>query len=133
VNVLPGKIHRIQTSEQISLVDIRVSETDELRTIILESPDSAHYLKAGHDIQVLFKETETILVKGSPGSISISNRLKCSVDHIETGKLVSVVGLNYNSHLLESIITTEALQELDVSVGDQLMILIESNEIMLSV
>ncbi|HYE34036.1 TOBE domain-containing protein [Methylocaldum sp.] len=130
MNRLPARITAIASQGGISLVDVAVAE-DTLTAIMVETPATAPYLTVGGDVSVMFKETEVSLAKGLSGRLSLRNRLKAVVRNINKGELLAEVELDYKGHRLISIITSRAIDRLELTVGDHVEALIKANEVML--
>lgn len=62
MNRLKGQIVAIDCNEHMSLVDVAVGG-DVYTATLLETPESADYLKVGNRVTLLFKETEVSLAK----------------------------------------------------------------------
>lgn len=114
----------------MSLVDVAVGD-DIFAATLLETPNSADYLSVGHNVTLLFKETEVSLAKNLSGLISLRNRIAVTIRSIERGEILSAVILDYAGHALTSVITTRAADRLQLAVGDQVEALIKANEIAL--
>lgn len=110
-----------------------------LTATLLETPDTAQYLKQGQPVSMVFKETEVSLAKGLVGEISLRNRFAVTVNRIERGDIMSAVHLSYGTsdgasdgtQSLTSVITTRGLNRLQLSIGDQIEALVKANEIAL--
>ena len=131
MNSLKGKITAVQVHGQLSLVHVQAGDTL-LKSIVIETPASAPTLKEGCDIQVLFKETEVIIGTGREHFISLQNRLSCTIRHLEKGKLLCKLHLHHTAAEIVSVITTAAVEQLHLKVGDVVTAMIKTNEIMLS-
>ncbi len=130
MNRLRGKIAAIESSGQLSLVDVDV-DGDTFTAIIVETPDSAGYLKLGGEILLLFKETEVSLAKNLSGLISLRNRIPALVQDILEGDLLSQVTLDYKGNRIVSIITHRSVRRLGLQTGDQVEGLVKANEMTL--
>lgn len=130
MNRLRGKIAAIESSGQLSLVDVDVGG-DTFTAIIVETPDSAGYLKLGGEILLLFKETEVSLAKNLSGLISLRNRIPALVQDIVEGSLLSQVTLDYKGNRIVSIITSRSVRRLGLKTGDQVEGLVKANEMTL--
>jgi len=130
LNRLKGQIVAIDHTCHMSLVDVAVGD-DIFTTTLLETPDSADYLSVGHNVTLLFKETEVSLAKNLSGLISLRNRIAVTIHSIERGDILSAVRLDYAGNALTSVITTRAVGRLQLAVGDQVEALIKANEIAL--
>ncbi len=130
MNRLRGKIAAIESSGQLSLVDVDV-EGDTFTAIIVETPDSAGYLKLGAEILLLFKETEVSLAKNLSGLISLRNRIPAQVQDIVEGSLLSQVTLDYKGNRVVSVITSRSVRRLGLKAGDPVEGLVKANEMTL--
>lgn len=131
MNILKGKIVSVVTHDNLSLVNINIGKT-RLTSVIIETPKTADYLKEGNEINVLFKETEVIIGKNINHNISLQNRFSCTIKNIVRGKLLSRLELNFNDLNISSIITTNAVNQLDLKQGEEVVAMVKTNEIMLS-
>ena len=131
MNILEGKITEVKVDGNLSLVRIGV-KTTQLTSIVIDTPASAPYLKPGTDIKVIFKETEVMLGKGNEHAISLQNQLVGQVRSIEAGKLLSKLVLDTNAGTIISIITTNAVSQLNLEKGSKVTAMIKTNEMMLS-
>ena len=82
MNRLTGKIIAIESNSHVSLVDVTVGQ-DVFSATLLETPETADYLKVGTQVTLLFKETEIALAKNLSGMISLRNRISVIVQSIE--------------------------------------------------
>jgi molybdate transport system regulatory protein len=130
MNRLRGKITGIESSGHISLVDVAVG-ADTFSATLLESPQASPYLAVGNAVTVLFKETEVSLAKDLSGRISLRNRLRATVREIRRGEILSEVLLDYHGQTIASIITSRAVQRLELADGDEVEALIKANEVSL--
>ncbi len=130
MNRLQGAIIAIDSNRHMSLVDVTVGE-DVFSVTLLETPETAIYLKTGNPVTLLFKETEVALAKDLRGLVSLRNRFVVTVQDIERGDILSAIRLDYGGHVLTSVITTRAVARLQLVVGDKVEALIKANEIAL--
>jgi len=128
VNKLKAKITHIETSEQISLVDLEV-KGDSFSCVVIETPETAPYLEVGKQVLILFKETEVSIGKNLSGGISLRNRIKSIIKGIEKGNVLSKITLDYKGIEIESIITTRSANNLDLKEGDEVVGLVKANEV----
>lgn len=130
MNKLPGTIIKIQQSGAILLVDVEVSGHG-FSSMLIESASQPDWLFQGNSINLVFKETEVSLAKNLSGIISMRNRMKCSVQQIERGKLLSKIDLKFGDYMITSAITTRSVDSLDLKVGDEVEALVKANEVSL--
>lgn len=131
MNCLTGKIASFNVYENLTLVSIQVGGVL-MTSIIIETPNTCRYLVEGKPIKVLFKETEVVIGKGDISGISLQNRLECELVHINKGVLLSELTLITQNITIYSIITTNAVNQLGLEVGEIVLAMIKTNEIMLS-
>ena len=115
----------------MSLVDVAVGG-DMFSATLLETPETAAYLRVGEKVTLLFKETEVSLAKNLSGLISLRNRFPVIVRNIERGAILSAVGLDYRGESLICVITTRAVDQLQLAVGDAVEALVKANEMVLA-
>lgn len=130
MNKLKGKIMNIESSEHISIVDIEV-EGDLFSSVIIETPETADYLRFGEEVFMLFKETEVSIGKALSGNLSLRNRLKSKIKTIEKGTVLTKITLDYKGKDIISVITTRSTNKLDLKVGDEVQGLVKANEVII--
>lgn len=128
MNKLRAKIINIESSEYISLVDLQANG-DLFSCVIIETPETAEYLKINNEVYILFKETEVSIGKNLSGQISLRNRLQAKIKHIEKGPVLSELILDYKGIEIGSVITTRSVNKLDLNIGDPVAGLIKANEV----
>ena len=130
MNILPGSIQSIRTHGNLTLVKVQVSGLM-FTSIIIETPETAGYLREGTNIKVMFKETEVIIGRNDP-EISLQNKIPAKITGIKEGQLLSQLTLQYRDHQICSIITSNAVRQLQLASGDEVVAMVKTNEIMLS-
>ncbi|MBW8330437.1 MAG: TOBE domain-containing protein [Prolixibacteraceae bacterium] len=130
MNKLSGIISKIQHSGAILLVDVDV-DGQNFSAMLIESATRPEWLETGHNIELVFKETEVSLAKNLSGIISMRNRMKCTVKHVERGELLSKISLRFLKYTITSAITTRSVDSLDLKVGDETEALVKANEVSL--
>ncbi|MEM7103401.1 MAG: TOBE domain-containing protein [Bacteroidota bacterium] len=131
MNRLTGKIESIETSGSLSVVNLSVGSAN-MKSIVTETPETAEYLEVGKNVDVLFKETEVIIGKGTEHAISLRNRLICKIEKIEKGDLLGKLTLKHEEGTIMSVITANAVHNLGLEIGETVTALIKTNEIMLA-
>jgi len=132
MNTLKGKIYNIQTSEGITLVDIRIGD-DEFSSLIINSESTDEYISVGNEVNMLFKETE-ISVKNyhERHNKKRQNKIITKVEAINKGVILSELKFRYNSNLVTVIILTRLLDELEPKIGEKAILILRTQEILLS-
>lgn len=131
MNTLAGKIKSVKTDGHLSLVEISIND-DVFKSILIETPDSVSFLRVGEPINVLFKETEVSIAKDLAGLISLQNKMDCTITNIEKGTLLSKIILDYKGSTVISVITTGAVEQLELKMGDNVRALIKTNEVIIA-
>ena len=130
MNRLSGIISKIQHSGAILLVDVDV-DGQNFSAMLIESATRPEWLQEGNSIDLVFKETEVSLAKNLSGMISMRNRMKCTVTHVERGELLSKISMQFLKYAITSAITTRSVDSLDLKVGDEVEALVKANEVSL--
>jgi len=132
MNSFSGHITQIKVSGGLSLVTVEVAKDLSLQTIVVETPDTAQYLKENNSVNVLFKETEVIIGVGDNKDVSLQNRISGNVIEIDKGALISKVVMETELGELGAVISTNAVENMSLKKGSTINALIKLNEIMLS-
>jgi molybdate transport system regulatory protein len=132
VNRFRGRITKIVTAAAVSRVGVDVAG-ELISAVVLETPETASYLRKGNSIMCLFKETEVGLAKGSPGPVSFPNRIGCTVESVEEGELFARVSLRCAGGPFDALIGAPEAAAMGIGEGDLLTALIHPGEISLMV
>lgn len=130
MNKLSGIISKIQQSGAILLVDVDV-DGHGFSAMLIESATRPEWIREGNLIDLVFKETEVSLAKNLSGMISMRNWMKCTVQNIERGRLLSKVSLQFQKYIVTSAITTRSVDSLQLAIGDEVEALVKANEVSL--
>lgn len=131
MNSINGTIIEVQSEGSLSMVSLETA-AGQLNCIVIDTPATCSYLREGHVIQAIFKETEVAIGLGNLGEISLRNRIKGTITQIDNGKLLTRVSLNTDSGNVNSVISSKSAQEMKLSAGMVAYALIKTNEIMLA-
>jgi molybdopterin-binding protein len=131
MNKLRGHIVDIASSGNLSRVDIALSETVKLSAVVIETPDTANYLRVKNTVHVLFKETEVMLSTDPMVAISLVNRIPAKVSDLLIGELFCEINMQTDLGEIKSVISKVAWEQWPLHVGDQVIALVKVNEIML--
>lgn len=131
MNKLKGIISQVVSDDHMSIVEMKVGDVT-LKTIVIETPASAPFLKPGNEINILFKETEVSIATNYSGKISLQNKLNCKIKAINKGRLLSMISLDFKGTDISSVITSAAVEQLDLKIDDEVTALVKTNEIIIS-
>ena len=133
MNSLAATITNIEVADGLSLVDLDLGNNIIVQSIIIETPDSADYLKLGNQLNILFKETEVTLMQYDNSlHISTANTIQSRIISVETGKLLSSVVVDIGVGKITAIVVSHAFRKMNTRIGDTVYAVIKTNEIMLS-
>jgi len=132
MNSFEGHIVSIQESGKMSLVTVSITGDQRIKAILLETTETASYLKPNNPIRILFKETEVAIGNDITHQISLQNRIHGTVSHIEKGELLSKIIVQSKAGEIGSIISSHAIQDLGIREGSTVVAMIKLNEVMLS-
>jgi molybdopterin-binding protein len=65
--------------------------------------------------------------------ISARNKLRGTVETVNIGVVTAKVGVRVGDNLIESVITRESVEEMNIKVGQQVTAVIKSTEVMLMI
>ncbi len=133
MNKLSGQIEAIEVSGSLSIVSVDIQGYVTLKAVVIETPETADYLRMGHEIHVLFKETEVVIGTDATHAISLQNRIRGVIQRIEQGKLLSKILIQTPMGGIISIISTNAVRQLGLKEGVRVLAMVKLNEMMLSV
>ncbi len=131
MNILSGEIFEVSSHQGIALVDIRIGD-DEFSSLIINSEATEEYIFKGNKVNLLFKETEISLKRYHEKSIKRQNKVVVEVASIVYGQILSEVKVNYRNSALTAIVLTRILNELALEVGKKAILILRSQEILLS-
>lgn len=130
MNKLNATITGIETADYISMVNLDADGVT-FCSIIIETPETASYLKVGNKVEIVFKETEVSIAKKDYSNISLSNKLPVKIIRIIKGKILSELIMDFYSNNISSIIPTHFVDREELKIGDKVYAMIKSNEIMI--
>jgi len=124
MNILPATLTAITSSEHLSILTVCVGD-DHFHLLLAEQCHNP----IGTPLLLAFKETEVILVKSSVGTTA--NIFQGSIRTIEKGSILSQVILNYQEMTITSLVSTLALERLEIKENDTLSWMVQPSEISL--
>ena len=131
MNILKGHIDSIKVNGDLSIVKVKVGSVL-FSTILIDTPETAPYLKLENEVKVIFKETEVILGVGDMSGISLRNKMLGRVCDIKSDTLLSKVSIETEMGKITSIITSNAVKQLQIVQDMEVTAMVKTNELMLS-
>ena len=132
MNRLVGHIINLEVEGSITLVTLALTGDMQMKTIVIDTPETASYLELDLEVNVLFKETEVVIGTQNTTEVSLQNKLPCTVKDVEKGALLSSVVMDSPAGEIRSIISSQAVRDLRIVRGSKLVAMIKLNEVMLS-
>ncbi|MDT8339716.1 MAG: TOBE domain-containing protein [Sulfurimonas sp.] len=130
MNILKGNIVSIKQSDSLMLVFMDV-KGQLLNSMLLENGDE-NRLEVGMDVHLIFKETEVTLAT-TDSIVSERNSFVSKITHIENGKLLANITLDFLGHEINALITKGALHGLKCKIGDEFRWVVKASEITLQI
>lgn len=131
MNILEGYIESIKVNGDLSVVKVNV-QGSVFSTIVIDTPETASFLKLKNEVKVIFKETEVIIGVGDMSGISLRNKIKGTVTRIDQDVLLSKLTMHTAMGDITSIITSNAVEQLKIKTGMEVTAMIKTNEMILS-
>lgn len=124
MNKLTGFIQEIKSCDDI--VQISIDIKGEIFTSLILSSNEVY--KIGQKINILFKETEVMIASVS-SKISARNAFICKIIEIKNGEILSSISFDFYGDKIVSIITKNALLDLNCKKNEEFMWFVKSNEV----
>ena len=125
MNTLIATVTKIDTIDNLNIVNFDFSD----QTLSMMSLDLSDDIQIGTKVKLITKPSYIAIAKEFSGMLSYSNQLKAKIIELENGKLLSSVKLQIEEFVLESIITFESSQKMDLKVGDEVTAFIKASEL----
>lgn len=130
MNILKGNIVSIKQSDSLMLVFMDV-EGQLFNSLLLENGDE-NRLEVGMDVHLIFKETEVTLAT-TDSIVSEKNSFVSKVTHIENGKVLANITVDFLGNDINAVITKGALHGLKCKIGDEFRWIVKASEITLQI
>ncbi|WRZ90031.1 TOBE domain-containing protein [Streptomyces sp. NBC_01007] len=131
-NQLPGTVTSVTPGEAMATVKVRLDAGQEITAAVTLEAVQELGLVSGSTVRALVKSTEVSLATGPVNGLSIRNQLPGTVTDVTTGGAMARVKVQVEGAELTSAITKDAVTELGLSAGSEVVALIKSTEVSLS-
>ncbi|MFF4535776.1 molybdopterin-binding protein [Streptomyces aureus] len=131
-NRLPGTVASVTPGEVMATVKVRLDAGQEITAAVTLEAVRELGLASGSAVQALVKATEVSLATGPVEGLSIRNRLSGTVTDVTSGGAMAQVKVRVAGGELTSAITRDAVAELGLAVGSEVVALVKSTEVSLS-
>lgn len=125
MNQLTAKLEKIQAVESLHQFTFNLG-TQKVHLLTLELPSN---LDIGNTYQLSVKSTDIAIAKNLSGLLSYLNQLKAKVVGVNNGQLLSSIRVDIEGVVVESVITLEASLAMNLSVGDEVVVLVKGSEV----
>jgi molybdate transport system regulatory protein len=125
-------VTNIHAGEVMSLVMFQAGD-HRLVTSVTNDGVNEIQLKPKDSVTAVIKSTEVILTKGENGVLKISprNKLKGQVTSVQKGEAMGLIAVAVDSLHFGAAITRQAIDEMQLVVGDTVTVVIKATEVML--
>ena len=128
--MIRAKIVGILTKDDVNLFELKGLNLEaNLFMLVL---NEASKFALDDEIDLGFKSSDVILAKDKLSNSSLENELKCVIEAINFGEVLSVVSLKCDQINFEAIISNHALKALNLSKNDSVFAYIKSTSIHIS-
>lgn len=128
MNTMAAKVENIKSDEFFSCITVRVRETV-LKLIKTEVPQ---WLHVGDEVECRIQEAAIAVCKGAKeGNVSIENHLRGELCRYRKGVVLSEVSVATPCGNLNSLITTDAFERMELCEGCEVTLLLKAVDIKL--
>lgn len=128
MNSFPAHVEEIKSDEFFSCITVRVNDTD-LKLLKTQAPD---WLRIGDEVECHIQEAAIAICKGAKeGSVSIENHLSGELQHFRKGMVLSEVSVETPCGMINSLITTDAFERMELCKGCEVTLLLKAVDIKL--
>ncbi|MEU8977995.1 TOBE domain-containing protein [Streptomyces sp. NPDC048309] len=131
-NQLPGTVTSVTPGEVMATVKVRLDGGQEITAAVTLEAVEDLGLASGSTVRALIKSTEVSLASGPVSGVSIRNQLPGTVTDVTGGGAMARVKVDIAGGELTSAITKDAVADLGLTTGAEVVALIKSTEVSLS-
>lgn len=128
--MIRAKIVGILTKDDVSLFELKGLNLEANLFMLVLNETSNFALN--DEIDLGFKSSDVILAKDKLSNNSLENELKCVIEAINFGEILSVVSLKCGEIYFEAIISNHALKTMNIGENDEVFAYIKSTSIHIS-
>ncbi|MDD5052976.1 MAG: TOBE domain-containing protein [Sulfuricurvum sp.] len=129
MNTFSAKVEDIKSDPFFSCITVRANDMD-LKLLKTEVPK---WLHIGDEVECRVQEAAIAICKGAKeGSVSIENHLSGELQHFRKGIVLSEVSVDTPCGKLNSLITTDAFERMELCEGCNVTLLLKAVDIKLS-
>ncbi|WP_310440545.1 molybdopterin-binding protein [Sulfuricurvum sp.] len=129
MNTFSARVEDIKSDPFFSCITVRVNNTD-LKLLKTEVPK---WLRIGDEVECRVQEAAIAICTGDKeGSVSIENHLNGELQHFRKGTVLSEVSVDTPCGKLNSLITTDAFERMELCEGCNVTLLLKAVDIKLT-
>jgi molybdopterin-binding protein len=129
MNTFSAKVEDIRSDEFFSCITVRTNNID-LKLLKTEVPK---WLHVGDEVECRVQEAAIAICTGAKeGSVSIENHLSGELQHFRKGTVLSEVSVDTPCGKLNSLITTDAFERMELCEGCNVTLLLKAVDIKLT-
>lgn len=128
MNTFSARVEDIKSDQFFSCITVRANDM-ELKLLKTEVPK---WLHIGDEVECRVQEAAIAICKGAKeGSVSIENHLSGELQHFRKGLVLSEVSVDTPCGKLNSLITTDAFDRMELCEGCNVTLLLKAVDIKL--
>ena len=128
--MIKAKIVQISSKDGVSFFELECLDLG--TNLYMLALNEASKFALDDEIDLGFKSSDVILAKDKLSNSSLENELKCVIEAINFGEILSVVSLKCGEIYFEAIISNHALKTMNVGENDEVFAYIKSTSIHIS-
>ncbi|HTF07911.1 MAG TPA: TOBE domain-containing protein [Asanoa sp.] len=133
-NQLDGTILSVSRGVAMAAVKARLSSGQDLTAAITRESADELQLIAGLPVTMLVKATDVALATGAVGDVSIRNQLPGRITSLTGGAAMTTLKVAVDGGgALTAVVTNDAVNDLDLSEGDEVLALVKATEVSVAV
>ncbi len=128
MNTLVARVESIKSDEFFSCISVRIENT----LFKLLKTETPKWLQIGDEVECRIQEAAISICKGAKeGSVSIENHLSGELQHFRKGLVLSEVSVDTSCGMMNSLITTDAFERMELCEGCSVTLLLKAVDIKL--
>lgn len=128
MNAMFAKVEEIKSDEFFSCITVRVQD----KLFKLLKTEAPKWLRIGDEVECRIQEAAIAICKGAKeGSVSIENHLSGELQHFRKGLVLSEVSVETPCGIMNSLITTDAFERMELCEGCAVTLLLKAVDIKL--
>ena len=133
-NQIQGIVEFLQKDRINASVGVKLKSGKTIVSVITNDATDSLGLKIGDDVVAIFKSSNVLVTTQDSLKISARNAINGVVDNIIKGNINSELIIDIgNNEKITSIITTNAITELNINLGDTITAIIKSSDVMIGI